>query len=199
MITACREDVCGMRPIHSYQAAALRGALICESRIPVPRLPPRQLLGEPMSRKPEVFDKDGECVLTLLVRAPGGGDAERLRAAGECFEMRAVPEKAGRAGGDDCDAAVAALGAFKAKRIGLLTPFDMNGNRNARKIFTALGFEVVSTFGFACANALHIAHVPTASHQNRIKSPRSASVARVPALDGHLRFWWWHQVWRGGS
>ena len=47
-----------------------------------------------------------------------------------------------------------------AKRIGLLTPFDRLGNENAIQMFEDLGFEVVSSFGFSCANALHIAHVP---------------------------------------
>ena len=58
------------------------------------------------------------------------------------------------------DAISAALGKFKAKRIGLLTPFDKLGNENATRMFEDLGFEVVSSVGFSCANALHIAHVP---------------------------------------
>jgi maleate isomerase len=66
------------------------------------------------------------------------------------------------------EAATFAINAFKARRIGLLTPFDANGNRNARAVFNALGFEVVSTFGFACANALHIAHVPDEAKKEAI-------------------------------
>jgi maleate isomerase len=58
------------------------------------------------------------------------------------------------------DAVVAALQKYSAKRIGLLTPFDVHGNRLATRMFEDLGFEVVATFGFSCANALHIAHVP---------------------------------------
>lgn len=58
------------------------------------------------------------------------------------------------------DAAQAALRNLDAKRIGLLTPFDKLGNRNATQMFEELGFEVVSSVGFSCANALHIAHVP---------------------------------------
>ncbi len=58
------------------------------------------------------------------------------------------------------DAIPAALGKFKAKRIGLLTPFDKLGNENATRMFEDLGFEIVSSVGFSCANALHIAHVP---------------------------------------
>ncbi len=58
------------------------------------------------------------------------------------------------------DAISAALQKFKAKRIGLISPFDKLGNENAAHMFEDLGFEVVSSVGFSCANALHIAHVP---------------------------------------
>ncbi len=58
------------------------------------------------------------------------------------------------------DAISAALQKFKAKRIGLISPFDKLGNENASRMFEDLGFEVVSSVGFSCANALHIAHVP---------------------------------------
>ncbi len=58
------------------------------------------------------------------------------------------------------DAAPAALNKFGARRIGLLTPFDKKGNESAKRLFEDLGFEVVSTFGFSCANAMHIAHIP---------------------------------------
>jgi len=58
------------------------------------------------------------------------------------------------------DAAPAALKKFGARRIGLLTPFDKKGNESAKRMFEDLGFEVVATFGFSCANAVHIAHIP---------------------------------------
>lgn len=58
------------------------------------------------------------------------------------------------------DAVQAALSKYGAKRIGVLTPFDKKGNEFATQMFEELGFEVVSSVGFSCANALHIAHVP---------------------------------------
>jgi maleate isomerase len=58
------------------------------------------------------------------------------------------------------DAIQAALDKFGAKRIGIMTPFDKKGNESATQMFEELGFEVVSSVGFSCANALHIAHVP---------------------------------------
>lgn len=58
------------------------------------------------------------------------------------------------------DAAAAALSALGATRIGLLTPFDRVGNENATTMFAELGFDVVTTVGFSCAHALHVAHIP---------------------------------------
>ncbi len=58
------------------------------------------------------------------------------------------------------DAIQAALVKYGAKRIGIMTPFDKKGNESAAQMFEELGFEVVSSVGFSCANALHIAHVP---------------------------------------
>lgn len=58
------------------------------------------------------------------------------------------------------DAALAALNKFGAKRIGILSPFDAKGNKSATRMFQDLGFDVVASVGFACANTVHIAHVP---------------------------------------
>jgi maleate isomerase len=58
------------------------------------------------------------------------------------------------------DAIQAALDQYGAKRIGIITPFNKQGNEFATQMFEDLGFEVVSSVGFSCANALHIAHVP---------------------------------------
>lgn len=58
------------------------------------------------------------------------------------------------------EAMPAALRKFGARRIGLLTPFDKQGNEHATQMFEELGFEVVASAGFSCANALHIAHIP---------------------------------------
>ena len=58
------------------------------------------------------------------------------------------------------DAVAAALRRYGAERIGLITPFDAHGNRRATRMFQELGFDVVASVGFSCANARHIAHVP---------------------------------------
>ena len=66
------------------------------------------------------------------------------------------------------DAVQAALNKYGANRIGVLTPFDKKGNVFATQMFEELGFEVVSTVGFSCAHALHIAHVPNWAKEKAI-------------------------------
>lgn len=80
------------------------------------------------------------------------------------------------------DAAPAALKKFGAKRIGLLTPFDRLGNENATRLFEDLGFEVISSFGFACANALHIAHIPDEAKDRAIIEFLATSKNRLDAI-----------------
>jgi maleate isomerase len=80
------------------------------------------------------------------------------------------------------DAAPAALKAYGAKRIGLLTPFDARGNENATRLFEDLGFEVVTSFGFACANALHIAHVPDEAKERAIVERLATPKNRLDAI-----------------
>lgn len=80
------------------------------------------------------------------------------------------------------DAAAAALKRLGARRIGLLTPFDAQGNENARALFEDLGFEVVSTFGFACANAGHIAHVPDDAKERAILQHLATPANRLDAV-----------------
>jgi len=58
------------------------------------------------------------------------------------------------------DAIKVALECYGARRIGLLTPFEQTGNDSAIRMFEDLGFEVVTSFGFACGNTQHIAHIP---------------------------------------
>jgi maleate isomerase len=80
------------------------------------------------------------------------------------------------------DAAAAALKGYNARRIGLLTPFDRIGNRNATRMFEDLGFEVVASVGFSCANALHIAHVPDWAKEKAIMELLAAGANRLDAV-----------------
>ncbi len=80
------------------------------------------------------------------------------------------------------DAIPAALEKFGAKRIGLLTPFDKKGNEFATQMFEELGFEVVSSVGFSCANALHIAHVPSWAKEKAILELLATDENRLDAV-----------------
>jgi maleate isomerase len=77
------------------------------------------------------------------------------------------------------DAVQAALQCYGAKRIGLVTPFEQIGNASAARMFRELGFEVVDTFGFACGNTQHIAHIPDWAKDNAVMN----MVAKSPDLD----------------
>lgn len=66
------------------------------------------------------------------------------------------------------DAADAALKKYKAKRIGLISPFNSRGNENAKKMFEDMGYEVVSSFGFSCTSLPDIAHIPDPAKEEAI-------------------------------
>ncbi len=80
------------------------------------------------------------------------------------------------------DAIKAALNKFGAKRIGILTPFDKKGNESATQMFEELGFEVVSSVGFSCAHALHIAHVPDWAKEKAILELLAGNENRLDAV-----------------
>ena len=66
------------------------------------------------------------------------------------------------------DAADAALKKYKAKRIGLISPFNSQGNENAKKMFEDMGYEVVTSFGFSCTSLPDIAHIPDPAKEEAI-------------------------------
>jgi maleate isomerase len=72
------------------------------------------------------------------------------------------------------NAVKAALDCYGAKRIGLLTPFEKTGNDSATRMFQDLGFEVVTSFGFACGNTQHIAHIPDWAKQKAVMEMATA-------------------------
>jgi len=80
------------------------------------------------------------------------------------------------------EAVAAALKGYNAKRIGLLTPFDQVGDRNATRMFEDLGFQVVASVGFSCANALHIAHVPDWAKEKAIMELLATDTNRLDAV-----------------
>ena len=67
-------------------------------------------------------------------------------------------------------AAVAALQAFGAKRIAVLTPHQPRGDEMVRLYLTEAGFEVVRLTGLKCATPRAIAQVPAAEIRNALKN-----------------------------
>jgi maleate isomerase len=96
--------------------------------------------------------------------------------------IREAQARAGTAWATWHDAAPAALHRFGARRIGLLSPFDRVGNENASRMFEDLGFEVVSSVGFACSDALHIAHIPDAAKERAIRERLATRTNRIDAI-----------------
>lgn len=80
------------------------------------------------------------------------------------------------------DASRAALQRLGARRIGLITPFERSGIESAARMFRDMGFEVVSTFGFACANAQHIAHIPDEAKERAVLELLATKQHRLDAV-----------------
>lgn len=73
----------------------------------------------------------------------------------------------------------AALEAFGASRIGIVTPYQPVGDEQVRKYFTEEGFEVKALLGIRCSSAVAIAQV----EPERLKaSLREVNVEGVDAL-----------------
>jgi maleate isomerase len=80
------------------------------------------------------------------------------------------------------DAADAGLKKYKAKRIGLISPFNEKGNSNAKKMFEDMGYEVVATFGFDCTNLNDIAHIPDSAKEEAILKYLATSDNKLDAV-----------------
>ena len=57
------------------------------------------------------------------------------------------------------DAARQALGAYGAKRIGVVTPYMPVADQQVRRFFSDCGYEIVNLIGLKCASPVLIAHV----------------------------------------
>lgn len=96
--------------------------------------------------------------------------------------MASVEAQSGLAWATWHDAIHAALGKYGARRIGLLTPFDKTGNESASRMFRDLGYDVVASAGFSCANALHIAHIPDWAKERAILELLATDANRIDAV-----------------
>ncbi|MCL9781595.1 hypothetical protein M9194_09170 [Vibrio sp. S4M6] len=75
-----------------------------------------------------------------------------------------------------------ALKQYRAKNIGIITPFEAQGNASARKMFQDLGYNVVADVGLACGNTQHIAHIPDSLKQSAILGLLDAKGNKLDAI-----------------
>ena len=80
------------------------------------------------------------------------------------------------------DASDAALKKYKAKRIGIISPFSKKGNESAKKMFEDMGYEVVVSFGFACPNLVDIGHIPDSAKEDVIINYLATPENRLDAI-----------------
>lgn len=113
-----------------------------------------------------------------------GMSMEHVIAGAEGVRASIAPavDRSGLAWATCHDAMESALREYGAKRIGLLTPFDKIGNENAARLYEDLGFEVVTSVGFSCANALHIAHLPDWAKEKAILELLATDDHRLDAV-----------------
>lgn len=71
---------------------------------------------------------------------------------------------------------------FGAKRIGIISLFDKTGSEYAAQMFEDLGFTVVASIGFSCANAVHIAHIPDFAKEQAILNYLATKENRLDAI-----------------
>jgi maleate isomerase len=95
---------------------------------------------------------------------------------------REIEARSGLAWATWHDAAHAALSCYGARCIGLLSPFDRTGSASAQRLFEDLGYEVVTSLGFSCAHALHIAHVPDWAKEKAIVERLATPARRLDAI-----------------
>ena len=67
------------------------------------------------------------------------------------------------------EAAAAALGIWKAKRIAVVTPYQPVGDANVKRFFEESGFEVKRVKGLKCASPVAIAHVSEAQLRDAVR------------------------------
>ena len=105
---------------------------------------------------------------------------EPIRATAKMIEQGSDP--AGLSWATWHDAAKAALDRYGAKRIGLIAPFERTGIESATRMFRDQGFDVVATFGFACGNAQHIAHIPDEAKERAVVELLATKANRLDAI-----------------
>ncbi len=84
------------------------------------------------------------------------------------------------------DAARAALTRYRARRLGVITPYMPVGDEQVRRFFTDCGFEVVRLKGLRCASPVLIAHVTEHELRDAILAVNGTDVDAVIQVGTNL-------------
>jgi maleate isomerase len=77
------------------------------------------------------------------------------------------------------DACNRALSIFKARRLGIVTPYQPVGDGQVRKYFTDCGYDIVALEGLKCPTAVSIAHVTEADLRSAIREVNKPDVDAI--------------------
>jgi maleate isomerase len=77
------------------------------------------------------------------------------------------------------DACNAALRVFKARRLGIVTPYQPVGDNQVRKYFTECGYDIVALRGLKCPTAVSIAHVDEDQLRSAILEVNTSDVEAI--------------------
>lgn len=97
--------------------------------------------------------KPDRLVMGMSAETFWGGAEGNARFEAWMHELSGLPVTTGAAA---CDAALKAYGA---KRIGVITPYQPVGDQQVRTFFTEMGYDVAAVKGLACSSATSIADV----------------------------------------
>jgi maleate isomerase len=87
-------------------------------------------------------------------------------------------------GSDACKAALRAYG--KVKRLGVITPYMPVGDRQVRRYFTEIGYDVVNLLGLKCASPTRIAHVGKAALRDAVIAVNRGKVDAIVQVGTNL-------------
>jgi maleate isomerase len=75
---------------------------------------------------------------------------------------------------------------FRAKRIGVVTPYQPIGDKNVVRFFSDLGFEVAKIKGLRCPSAVAIAHVSEDTLRDALKEVDGDNIDAIVQVGTNL-------------
>jgi maleate isomerase len=97
-----------------------------------------------------------------------------------------VKELSGLQVATGAEACERALEIFRAKRIGVVTPYQPIGDKNVVRFFSDLGFEVAKIKGLRCPSAVAIAHVSEDTLRDALKEVDGDNIDAIVQVGTNL-------------